>query len=123
MIRATLLGLRARENIKKAQRQRLTAPSAPRILPPPPRNVALTPCGASQRSELSERTRSHRNHCMKTGLGCTTHLHSFRRSCLTTCSNLGQVRGWEVRLSVVVESVQPLSQEWAEALESAAGLV
>merc|ERR1719189_366183 len=112
MIRATRLGLRAQENIKKAQRQRLTAPSAPRILPPPPRNVALTPCGASQRSELSERTRSHRNHCMKTGPGCTTHLHSFRRSHWPTCSNLGQVLVWELRLSEsaeVLESVQPLS--------------
>merc|ERR1719189_2187865 len=112
MIRATRLGLRAQENIKKAQRQRLTAPSAPRILPPPPRNVALTLCVASQRSELSVRTRFHRNHCTKTGPGCTTQMHSFRRSHLPTCSNLGQVLVWEVRLSEsaeVLESVQPSS--------------
>merc|ERR1719220_2790894 len=55
------------------------------------RRVALTPRAASLRSELTGRTRSHRNHCTKTGPGCTTHLHSFRRSHLTTCSNLGQV--------------------------------
>jgi len=49
---------------------------------------------------------------MKTGPGCTTHLHSFRRSHLPTCSNLGQVLVWEVRLSEsaeVLESVQLLS--------------
>merc|ERR1740129_1671696 len=85
-----------------------------------PRNFALMPRGASQRSMLSGRTRSHRNHCNWTGPGCTNHLHSFRRNCLTTCSNLGQARVWEVRLSEsaeVLESAQPLSREWAEALE------
>jgi len=80
-----------------------------------PRNCALTPCGASHRSELLGRTSAHRNHCMKTGPGCTTHLHSFRHNYLTTCSNLGQVLVWEVQSSGAAEV---LSSESAEVLES-----
>jgi len=55
---------------------------------------------------------SHRNRCTKTGPGCTTHLHSFRRNHLTTCSNLEQVPVWEVQSEAAaeeLESVLPLS--------------
>jgi len=84
-----------------------------------PRNCALTPCGASHRSELLGRTSAHRNHCMKTGPGCTTQLHSFRRNCLTTCSNLEQVRVWWSALESALESAAVLEVlESAEALES-----
>lgn len=69
-------------------------------------------------SRVLGRTRSHRNHCMKTGPGCTTQLHSLRRNYWTTCSSLVQVQVWEVGLSgsaavldsaEVLESVQPSS--------------
>jgi len=74
------------------------------------------PRGASLRSVVLGRTSAHRNHCNWTGPGCTTHLHSFRRSWLTTCSNLEQVRVWLWVLESVPESAAV--PESAEVLES-----
>merc|ERR1719422_1724722 len=68
--------------------------------------------GASQCSTLMGRTKSHRTRRNSTGWHCTTHLHSSRRNCSTTCSNLVQVLVWE-GLSLGLAAVL----EWAEEVE------
>jgi len=85
--------------------------------------ASLTPRGASQCLAVLVRTKSHRNHRNLTGSSCNTHLHSFRRSCLPTCSKLEQVQAWEVLSSgpeAVLESVEVLeSVQLLSALELA----
>jgi len=85
------------------------------------------PRGDAQCSAVMEHTKSHRNRRNSTGSSCTIQMHSFRRNCLTTCSNLEQVPVWEQRSSgsaavlesaEVLELVQPLSAlEWVRLAE------
>jgi len=79
------------------------------------------PRGDAQCSAVMEHTKSHRNRRNSTGSSCTIQMHSFRRNCLTTCSNLEQVLVWEQRSSgsaEVLELVQPLSAlEWVRLAE------
>jgi len=78
---------------------------------------SLMPHDASQCQGVLGRTKSHRNRHNLTGSSCTIQMHSFRRNCLPTCSNLEQVLVWEQQSSgsaavlesaEVLESVQPL---------------
>merc|ERR1719189_1099851 len=79
------------------------------------------PRGASQCLAMMGHTSAHRNHHNLTGSSCTTHLHSFRRNCLPTCSNLEQAQAWEVPSSgsaAAPESVEVLvSVQLLSALE------
>merc|ERR1719266_573349 len=61
--------------------------------------------GASQCSAMSGHTKSHRNHRNLTGWYCNTRMHSFRRNCLTTCSNLEQVPEWELSGQVSAQAL------------------
>jgi len=60
------------------------------------------------------RTRSHRSQRNFPGSSCTTPMHSFRRSCLTTCSKREQVRAWGLQ-SLVSEAALESAEvpEWA----------